>query len=130
MKEITERELRELTQANNSQTSGCVSIYLPTSRRHPENQQDPIRFKNLAKSALEQAGQSELFSSEETSALEVELNALVSNREFWNRRTEWFGLALRSRQNTNPRVSTTGSRTGCRCQLATHQAIDSNRAIG
>jgi len=25
----------------------CVSLFQPTHRNHPDNQQDPIRFKNL-----------------------------------------------------------------------------------
>ena len=25
----------------------CISLYQPTHRRHPDNQQDPIRFRNL-----------------------------------------------------------------------------------
>lgn len=25
----------------------CISLYQPTHRNHPENQQDPIRFRNL-----------------------------------------------------------------------------------
>ena len=29
----------------------CVSIYQPTHRRHPDNQQDPIRFRNLVAEA-------------------------------------------------------------------------------
>ena len=32
----------------------CFSLYQPTHRRHPENQQDPIRFRNLLK-AIETA---------------------------------------------------------------------------
>ena len=32
----------------------CLSLYQPTHRAYPENQQDPIRFKNLLKS-LEQS---------------------------------------------------------------------------
>ena len=32
----------------------CLSLYQPTHRSHPENQQDPIRFKNLLRS-LEQS---------------------------------------------------------------------------
>ena len=27
----------------------CLSLYQPTHRRHPENQEDPIRFRNLVK---------------------------------------------------------------------------------
>ena len=28
-----------------------ISIYQPTNRQHPDNQQDPIRFRNLVKQA-------------------------------------------------------------------------------
>ncbi|TVR67101.1 MAG: hypothetical protein EA420_00995, partial [Candidatus Competibacteraceae bacterium] len=31
----------------------CLSLFQPTHRNHPDNQQDPIRFKNLVK-ALEE----------------------------------------------------------------------------
>jgi hypothetical protein len=27
----------------------CLSLYMPTHRTHPENLQDPVRFKNLMK---------------------------------------------------------------------------------
>lgn len=27
--------------------STCISLYLPTLRQHPENAQDPIRFRNV-----------------------------------------------------------------------------------
>jgi hypothetical protein len=27
----------------------CLSLYQPTHRRHPENQHDPIRFRNLVR---------------------------------------------------------------------------------
>ena len=29
----------------------CLSLYQPTHRHHPDNQQDPIRFRNLLKAA-------------------------------------------------------------------------------
>ena len=29
--------------------SPCLSLYQPTHRRHPENDQDRIRFRNLVK---------------------------------------------------------------------------------
>jgi hypothetical protein len=32
----------------------CLSLYQPTHRHHPDNRQDPIRFRNLVK-ALEQS---------------------------------------------------------------------------
>lgn len=92
MKEITEDDLRDLIQSE-SDSAGCVSIYMPTSRKHPENQQDPIRFKNLAKSVLEQIGQADFFSREEASVVTAKLSELEANRDFWNHRTDglaWF----------------------------------------
>jgi hypothetical protein len=31
----------------------CLSLYEPTHRHHPDNQQDPIRFRNLVKTMEE-----------------------------------------------------------------------------
>ena len=31
----------------------CLSLYQPTHRRYPENQQDPIRYKNLLRTLEE-----------------------------------------------------------------------------
>lgn len=31
----------------------CLSLYHPTHRQHPENVQDPIRFRNLVKTMEE-----------------------------------------------------------------------------
>ena len=95
MQEIKENDIRELINQG-SEAGGCVSIYMPTHRKHPENQQDPIRFKNLAKTALEQLQNSELFTPEEVSDIENKLSALESDREFWNHRTD--GLAWLFRQ--------------------------------
>jgi hypothetical protein len=36
----------------------CLSLYQPTHRRHPDNQQDPIRFGNLVKQLEESLLQS------------------------------------------------------------------------
>jgi hypothetical protein len=33
----------------NMDTEPCLSLYMPTHRSHPENLQDPIRFKNLVR---------------------------------------------------------------------------------
>ena len=34
----------------------CISLYQSTHRSHPENQQDPIRFRNLVKTLEESLG--------------------------------------------------------------------------
>ncbi|MGQ0699043.1 MAG: hypothetical protein ACT4PZ_12470 [Panacagrimonas sp.] len=43
---LTVESLAELTAA---QTPPCLSLYQPTHRHRPDNQQDPIRFRNLVK---------------------------------------------------------------------------------
>lgn len=36
-----------VTRLLTGQDSPCISLYQPTHRHHPENQQDPIRYRNL-----------------------------------------------------------------------------------
>jgi hypothetical protein len=44
MRQITTEQLTSLIADHESP---CISLYQPTHRRHPENQQDPIRYRNL-----------------------------------------------------------------------------------
>ena len=60
----------------------CLSLYQPTHRHHPDNQQDPIRFRNLLKE-LAQSLQ-ETFPSHDVRPLLKQFEALEQNREFWN----------------------------------------------
>ena len=41
-----------------SHEAPCLSLYQPTHRHHPDNQQDPIRFRNLVKSMEQSLRQS------------------------------------------------------------------------
>lgn len=68
----------------------CLSLYQPTHRQHPENTQDPIRFRNLVK-ALEEALRKK-YPSRDISALLQPFQALAENRAFWNHTTS--GLAV------------------------------------
>jgi hypothetical protein len=68
----------------------CLSLYQPTHRQHPDNQQDPIRFGNLVK-RLEEALLDRLPKDEIGPLLEPFL-ALAHDREFWNRTLD--GLAV------------------------------------
>lgn len=68
----------------------CLSLYQPTHRRHPENQQDPIRFRNLVK-ALEKSLLRQ-FPDEEVRPLLAPFLALADDREFWNHTLD--GLAV------------------------------------
>ncbi len=68
----------------------CLSLYQSTHRRHPENQQDPIRFGNLVK-ALEASLLQKLSSRDVRPLLEPFL-ALADDRDFWNHTFD--GLAV------------------------------------
>lgn len=68
----------------------CVSIYQPTHRHHPDNEQDPIRYRNLVRD-VEQRLQAS-FDGPEAAALLERLERLGHDRPFWNHRTE--GLAV------------------------------------
>jgi len=68
----------------------CLSLYQPTHRYHPDNQQDPIRFGNLVK-ALEDS-LLQRFTKDETQALLEPFRALANDRDFWNNSLD--GLAV------------------------------------
>ncbi len=68
----------------------CLSLYQPTHRHHPQNQQDPIRFGNLVKE-LEQSLQQK-YSADEIAQLIQPLETLAGNTEFWDHTRD--GLAV------------------------------------
>ena len=68
----------------------CLSLYQPTHRRHPDNQQDPIRFGNLVK-ALEESLLQQL-PKEEIRPLLQPFLALANHHDFWNHALD--GLAV------------------------------------
>lgn len=68
----------------------CLSLYQPTHRRHPENQQDPIRFGNLVKTLEESLLRQ--FPKDEVRALLEPFLALADDRDFWNHTLD--GLAV------------------------------------
>jgi hypothetical protein len=70
----------------------CLSLYQPTHRRHPENQQDPIRFGHLVK-ALETSLPQQLSSAAKKALLDP-FHALAEDRDFWNHTQD--GLAVLS----------------------------------
>jgi hypothetical protein len=69
----------------------CVSVFMPTHRRGPEIQQDPIRFKNLLKQAEERLAQNGLRVPEAKEFLEP-AQALVQDSQFWSHQSD--GLAV------------------------------------
>jgi len=68
----------------------CLSLYQPTHRHHPENQQDPIRFRNLVKELEESLLQN--LPKPEVVALLQPFEALAQDHEFWNHTLD--GLAV------------------------------------
>jgi len=68
----------------------CLSLYQPTHRHYPDNQQDPIRFGNLVK-ALEESLLQQVPKDEIRPLLEQFL-ALAGDRAFWNHTLD--GLAV------------------------------------
>ncbi len=68
----------------------CLSLYQPTHRHHPENQQDPIRFRNLVKTMEESLRQK--YPTREIQPLLEPFQALADNHDFWNHMLD--GLAV------------------------------------
>ena len=68
----------------------CLSLYKPTHRRHPENQQDPIRFRNLVKEL--EASLRQKYPAAETRPVLEPFEALAQEHDFWNHTLD--GLAV------------------------------------
>jgi Bacterial archaeo-eukaryotic release factor family 3 len=68
----------------------CLSLYQPTHRCYPENQQHPIRFRNLVKS-MEQSLRQKCTARAVEALLDPFL-ALADDRDFWNHTLD--GLAV------------------------------------
>jgi hypothetical protein len=84
---LTNESLTELASVHQPP---CLSLYQPTHRRHPENQQDPIRFRNLVK-ALE-ASLRQKYPVVEVRLLLEPFEALAHEDDFWNHTLD--GLAV------------------------------------
>ncbi len=76
--------------AFDAQGEPCLSLYQPTHRKHPENQQDPIRFRNLVKD-LEQS-LLQKYEAREANELLEPFRSLANDTEFWNHSGD--GLAV------------------------------------
>ena len=68
----------------------CVSLYQPTHRRHPENLQDPIRYRNLLKT-LEESLRLQ-YSTKHAGVLLGPFQKLANDTDFWNHTAD--GLAV------------------------------------
>lgn len=68
----------------------CLSLYQPTHRQHPDNTQDPLRFRNLVNQLA--ASLREQYPTRDISALLQPFEALADDRDFWNHTGD--GLAV------------------------------------
>ena len=82
--------LEALTQLTSVHQPPCLSLYQPTHRRHPENQQDPIRYRNLVKDL--EASLQQKYPAVETRLLLEPFDALAHDHGFWNHTLD--GLAV------------------------------------
>lgn len=73
-----------------SREGPCLSLYQPTHRNHPDDQQDPIRFRNGIK-LLENSLRRD-YPNREIRSLLGPFRELADNRTFWN--TGLDGLAV------------------------------------
>ena len=71
-----------LDELKGQQRPPCISIYLPTHRSYPDNQQDTIRFRNLLKQAEESL--SAVYSAKESKELLKPCFELADDKPFWN----------------------------------------------
>jgi len=70
----------------------CVSLYMPTHRQHPDNQQDPIRFRNLVKRATDSLFQDGDSTAAQTESLLAKFHDLAADGTFWNHTAD--GMAV------------------------------------
>jgi hypothetical protein len=68
----------------------CLSLYQPTHRRHPENRQDSIRFRNLVKELATSLRRK--YPAVETELLLKPFDALADAHNFWSHTQD--GLAV------------------------------------
>ena len=70
----------------------CLPLYQPTHRQHPDNVQDPIRFRNLVKEMAESLRLK--YPKREIAPLLEPFETLADNKAFWNHSAD--GLAVLS----------------------------------
>lgn len=68
----------------------CLSLYQPTHRHHPDNQQDATRYTNLVKTL--ESSLREQYPAHAIASILERFRALASDRDFWNHAAD--GLAV------------------------------------
>jgi hypothetical protein len=79
-----------LARALDHTATPCLSLYQPTHRHHPDNGQDPIRFRNLVKDL--EASLRKSMTEEEVAPLLKPFEALARRESFWQHTLD--GLAV------------------------------------
>ncbi|MEO5926449.1 MAG: HPF/RaiA family ribosome-associated protein [Bryobacteraceae bacterium] len=74
--------IESLTEFASLSQPPCLSLCQPTHRRFPENQQDPIRFRNLVREL--EASLRQKYPAVETQLLLKPFEDLAHNADFWN----------------------------------------------
>ena len=87
MELLTKELIQELLSADQAP---CLSLYMPTHQKHPENIQDIILFKNLVQQLEESLIQK--YSAGEVQQYIEPVKELVNNDNIWNH--TWEGLAV------------------------------------
>ncbi|MHC4549910.1 MAG: baeRF3 domain-containing protein [Planctomycetota bacterium] len=87
MTSLTKESLTELLAPH---PAPCLSLYQPTHRRHPENHEDPIRFRNLVKEL--EAYLLQAYPTTDARLLLKPFDALANDDDFWNHTLD--GLAV------------------------------------
>jgi len=86
----TSLTIEALTELASLSQPPCLSLYQPTHRHRPENQQDPIRFRNLVREL--EASLLQKYPAVEAELLLKPFEALAHNAGFWNHTLD--GLAV------------------------------------
>lgn len=89
MSQISMEQLRSLLSAPRPP---CISIYQPTHRRHPENRQDPIRFKNLVRSVEDSLRQK--YPTRDVREFLTPLQGLAGKASLWNHARDGLAVLL------------------------------------
>lgn len=79
-----------LAELDSFPTPPCLSLYQPTHRRHPDNQQDPIRFRHGVKNLETLLRQQ--YTTAQIQTLLAPFHALAADTAFWNHTQD--GLAV------------------------------------
>lgn len=93
MKLLTSEMMPELLKINQPP---CISLYMPTHRVHPDNLQDPLKFKELLKELEKSLAQKH--PAEEVKMLLEPYHVLAEDFDFWQHAEE--GLAVLSTKDS------------------------------